>query len=93
MVGISRKKIMARNLPEERKVMREPLPSARRHLLLEFLFFSPKIALFLFSLLMITAEKRACRKRDQTIAFPRSSWLLTMNARGSVISLASGFSC
>ena len=28
VVGISRKKIMARNLPEERKVMREPLPSS-----------------------------------------------------------------
>ena len=46
---------------------------ARRHLLLDFLFFSPKIALLLFSLLMTTTEKRACRKRDQNYSFPAGS--------------------
>ena len=35
-----------------------------------FPFISSKIALFLFSPLMTTAEKRACRKRDQPYSFP-----------------------
>ena len=35
-----------------------------------FPLFSSKIPLFLFSPLMTTAEKRACRKRDQNYSFP-----------------------
>ena len=104
---------MGTNLPEERKVMREPLPSKSQDysspeischsrvppcnrasaLAPRFPFFSSKIALFLFSLLMTTAQKHACRKRDQNYSFPAKFCLLTVNAGGSVISLAGGFSC
>ena len=57
------------------------------------LFFFPKIALFLFSLLMTTPKSVRAENVTKTIAFPRSSWLLTVNAGGSVISMASRFSC
>ena len=90
VVGISRKKMMGTNLPEERNVIREPLPSTSQDysspeiscnsrvppcnrtsaLAPRFPFFSSKIALFLFSLLMTTSQKRACRKRDQNYSFP-----------------------
>ena len=53
------------------------------------------IALFLFSPLMTTTQKRACRKRDHNYSFPAKLLLtlLTVNAGGSVISLAGGFLC
>ena len=87
VVGITRKKIMGTNLPEERKVMREPLPSTSQDysspeisyhsrvppcnrasaLNPRFLFFFPEDCfIFVFPILMTTAQKRACRKRDQT---------------------------
>ena len=76
-------------MPEERKVMRESLPSTSQDyscpeischsrvppcnrasaLAPRFPLFSSKIALVLFSLLMTTAQKRACRKRDQNYSF------------------------
>ena len=45
-------------------------------------FFFPKIALFLFSLLMTTAEKRACRKRDQNYSFPAKLLVADCERRG-----------
>ena len=89
VVGISRKKIMGTNLPEEGRVIIEPLPSTSQDysspeischprvppcnrasaFAPRFPFFSSNIALFLFSLLLTTAQKRACRNRDQDYSF------------------------
>ena len=113
LVGINRKKIMGTNLPEERKVMREPLPSTSRDYSCPEIschsrvppcnrasalaprdpLFSSKIALFLFPYWRLPPKSVRAENVTKTIAFPRSSCLLTVNAGGSVISLASGFSC
>ena len=89
-------------MPEERKVMREPLPSTSQDyssreischsrvppsnrasaLAPQFPLFSSKIALFLFSLLMTTAQKRACRKRDQNYSFPAKLLFASYEHRG-----------
>ena len=89
-------------MPEERKVMREPLPSTSQDysspeischsgvppcnrasaLTPRFPLFSSKIALFLFSLLMTTAQKRACRKRDQNYSFPAKLLFAYCKRRG-----------
>ena len=45
-------------------------------------FFPSKIALFLFSLLMTTAQKRACRKRDQDYSFPAKLLFAYFERRG-----------
>ena len=93
---------MGTNLPEERKVMREPLPSTIQDYSFKeischsrvppcnrasavaprFPFFSSKIALFLFSLLMTTSQKRACRKRDQNYSFPAKLLFAYCERRG-----------
>ena len=44
--------------------------------------FPSKIALFLFSLLMTTAQKRACRKRDQNYSFPAKLLFAYCERRG-----------
>ena len=102
VVAISRKKRMGTNLPEERKVMREPLPSTSQDysspeischsrappcnrastLAPRFPLFSSKIALFLFSLLMTTAQKRACRKLDENYSFPAKLLFAYCELRG-----------
>jgi len=58
----------------------------------QFLFILLHIAFLRFALFLLTTSlKRMRQKRDcNTIALQQSSTFLTVNARGSVISLAGG---
>ena len=69
------------------------LKRALRHLLLGvFLFWRRTSLLFRFAHSWLRLNRVHLERDCNTIAFQRSSSLLTVNARGSVISLAGGFS-
>ena len=56
-------------------------------------FFPPRLLCFCFPYWWLPPKSVRAENMTKTIAFPRSSWLLTVNAGASVISLASGFLC
>ena len=80
-------------LPQRFHVIHECLLAiARRHLLLDFLFLPRRLLCFCFPYWWLPPKSVRAENVTKTIAFPRSSCLLTVNAGGSVISLAGGFS-